>query len=273
MDVPFTKMNGLGNDFMVIDNRSQSYQFTADVISRWANRKTGIGFDQMLVVEEPTVEDASFDYRIYNADGSEVEHCGNGARCFARYVLDRGMIEADVIRVNTLGGVLSLHALENGEVTVEMGVPSFTPVNIPLVADTESDYYELELSASSASASASGRINTPDNTSAVNFGSVAIGNPHIVLRVDDVDTAAVDSLGPKLESHAAFPARINVGFMQVLTDEQIRLRVFERGVGETDACGTGACAAVATGIRQGLLQRQVNVALRGGNLTIMFYSL
>jgi len=250
MDIPFTKMHGLGNDFMVIDNRSESYQLNPELIKRWSNRKTGIGFDQLLMVQEASVDGALFDYRIFNADGGEVEHCGNGARCFAKFVTDRGMTDAREIPVNTSAGMITLRLVDNGDVTVNMGIPTFVPADIPLHADAESDQYSLLLSGS--------------------FASVAIGNPHAVLQVSDVDSAPVEELGPLLESHTVFPSRVNVGFMEVLTDSEVKLRVFERGVGETDACGTGACAAVATGIRQGLLQRQVTVALRGGKLTIVW---
>ncbi len=282
MDIPFTKMHGLGNDFMVIDNRSESYDLDATTIRRWSNRFTGIGFDQLLMVQEPSVEGALFDYRIFNADGAEVEHCGNGARCFARYVTDRGMTDATLIPVNTSGGLITLQLLDNGEVTVAMGVPNFTPVNIPLNADAESLQYHLTLSELCATtvipaneesqSSAANDLMTQSNEDlgSVYFGSVSIGNPHAVILVDDVDTAAVETLGPLIETHAAFPSGVNVGFLQILTDNEVRLRVFERGVGETQACGTGACAAVAVGVRQGLLQRRVAVKLRGGKLTIVW---
>lgn len=274
MDVPFTKMHGLGNDFMVIDNRSESYKLNADIIRRWSNRLTGIGFDQLLMVQEPSVDGALFDYRIFNADGSEVEHCGNGARCFARYVFDRGMTDATSIPVNTSGGLLKLSLLDNGEVSVDMGIPTFIPADIPLLADAEHLQYVLRLSQELATdAGETVKQNNAElitEKSQVYFGSVAIGNPHAVLLVDDVDAAAVETLGPIMESHTVFPSRVNVGFMQVLTETDVRLRVFERGVGETDACGTGACAAVAVGIRQKLLQREVTVTLHGGKLKILW---
>ena len=270
MDVPFTKMHGLGNDFMVIDNRAQSYQLNPDIIRRWANRKTGIGFDQLLMVQEPSVDGALFDYRIFNADGLEVEHCGNGARCFARYVTDRGMTDASSIPVNTLAGLLTLRLLDNGEVTVNMGVPHFAPAQIPLLANAEHVQYRLPLSTNQATASDGIVTQSNSQLDQVHFGAASIGNPHAVVLVDDVDTAPVETLGPILESHAVFPARVNVSFMQVLTDNEVRLRVFERGVGETAACGTGACASVAVGVRQSLLQREVTVILRGGKLTIVW---
>jgi len=221
MDIPFTKMHGLGNDFMVIDNRSQSYEISPSI-------------------------------------------------CFARYVVDRGMTTETVIPVNTLGGLLSLKLLTNGEVKVAMGVPNFVPDEIPLRADGEHSRYQLNLAETVASASNDVGASTYEQIQQVAFGAVAIGNPHAILHVVDVDSAPVATLGPILESHAAFPARVNVGFMQVLTDEHIRLRVFERGVGETQACGTGACAAVASGVSQGLLKRQVKVTLTGGDLTIVW---
>lgn len=272
MDIPFTKMHGLGNDFMVVDNRSGSYQFSREMICRWSNRYTGIGFDQLLVVQEPSVDGALFDYRIFNADGDEVEHCGNGARCFARYVHDRGMTDESSIPVNTSGGMITLRLLDNGEVTVAMGVPNFEPEKIPFKADGKHKQYQLNLAEPLATA-AQGAItsNIQQGTDKlVYFGAVSIGNPHAVLLVDNVDTAPVDILGPVLERHEAFPARVNVGFLQTLTPQDVRLRVFERGVGETKACGTGACAAVAVGIQQGLLQRDVSVTLLGGTLNIVW---
>jgi len=288
MDVPFTKMHGLGNDFMVIDNRSDSYEFTASIIKKWSDRKTGIGFDQLLVVQEPSVEEALFDYRIYNADGGEVEHCGNGARCFARYVTDRKMTDKTSIPVNTQAGIITLRLQDNEEVTVEMGVPNFRPANIPLLTDAKlntelgvgADHgqYQLLLSADKASKSDSIVTEHFANLSDANylksepihFGSVSIGNPHAVLWVDDLDSTPVKELGSQLERHSVFPERVNVGFIQLLTDSEVQLRVFERGVGETKACGTGACAAVAIGIQQGILQREVAVNLQGGKLNIVW---
>lgn len=270
MDIPFTKMHGLGNDFMVIDNRSGSYELQADTIRRWSNRYTGIGFDQLLMVQEASVDEALFDYRIFNADGGEVEHCGNGARCFARYVYDRGFTQATTIPVNTSGGLLTLRLLDDGEVSVDMGVPEFAPANIPFNSEFECAQYELIFSNAEPSKAAVGVVQNTDERSKAYFGSVSLGNPHAVLRVDDIDTAPVADIGKSLQSHSAFPAGVNVGFMQRLSDSEIRLRVFERGVGETQACGTGACAAVAVGVRQGLLQRQVSVALLGGTLKILW---
>lgn len=249
--VHFTKMHGLGNDFMVIDNLDGTVQFDQARIAELGDRRTGVGFDQMLVIERPTVTDAEFDYRIYNTDGTEVEHCGNGARCFARYVFDKGLTLNRSIPVNTSGGLITLRLLDNGHVTVLMGIPVFTPASIPFIADQEQDFYQLVVDGST-----------------IQVGSAAIGNPHVVLQVDDVDTAPVEHLGPLIETHQRFPNRVNVGFMQIIDPGNIFLRVFERGVGETRACGTGACAAVAIGHKQGLLDKVVNVTLPGGSLQV-----
>ncbi len=251
--INFTKMHGLGNDFMVIDNLDGTVVLAAERIKELADRRTGIGFDQMLVVEKPTIASAEFDYRIYNSDGGEVEHCGNGARCFARFVQDRGLTTSKVISVNTSGGLITLKTRENGDVTVNMGIPQFSPDKIPFVADTEADVYELEVDGQRFS-----------------VGSVSIGNPHVLLQVKDINTAPVTAIGPIIETHTRFPNRVNVGFMQRVDSSNIFLRVFERGVGETRACGTGACAAVAIGHRQGLLDKNVNVTLPGGSLNIVW---
>ncbi len=249
----FTKMHGLGNDFIVINNLQGNLDLKADRIRELSDRHTGIGFDQMLVIDSPSVTEAEFDYRIFNADGGEVEHCGNGARCFARYVSDKGLTQSQSIRVNTTAGLIVLHLLDNGDVTVEVGVPDFTPANIPFNVDEEQKFYSITV-----------------NEQELKVGSVAIGNPHVVMQVDNVDTADVQTLGPLLESHPLFPNRVNVGFMQIIDSGNIRLRVFERGVGETRACGTGACAAVAIGHKQGLLDKTVNVTLLGGPLKIVW---
>ncbi len=270
MDIPFTKMHGLGNDFMVIDNRAGSYELQADTIRRWANRYTGIGFDQLLMVQEASVDGAQFDYRIFNADGGEVEHCGNGARCFARFVYDRGFTQDTTIPVNTSGGLITLRLLDDGDVTVDMGVPEFAPMNIPLQSESEHAQYELLFKNNAPIAAAGGVVQPVDERARAYFGSVSLGNPHAVLWVDDINTAPVAEIGTALQSHSVFPAGVNVGFMQRLSDSEIKLRVFERGVGETQACGTGACAAVAVGVRQGLLQRQVSVTLLGGTLKLLW---
>jgi len=214
-----------------------------------------VGFDQLLVVEPPQVAEALFRYRIFNADGTEVEQCGNGARCFARFVRDKGLTDANVIPVETLGGLITLTAEPDGQITVNMGQPVFEPERIPFVADRQADDYALT-------------IDTMGNPTTVSISAVSMGNPHAILRVDDVDTAPVAEWGPLLERHPRFPCRVNVGFMQLLTPNHIRLRVFERGAGETLACGTGACAAVVSGIRRGWLESRCRVSLAGGDLII-----
>jgi len=238
--VNFTKMHGLGNDFIVINNLDGTVSLQSERIKELSNRYTGIGFDQLLVIEPASVAEAEFNYRIFNADGGEVEHCGNGARCFAKYVHDKGLTSNRTILVNTSAGLLTLKLLEDDQVTVQMGVPTFNPADIPFNAPTEQLFYDI-----------------PVANEIVRAGSVAIRNPHVVLQVDNVDSAPVESLGPLLESHEIFPNRVNVGFMQIIDANHIKLRVFERGVGETQACGTGACAAVAVGHKQGLLDKSV----------------
>lgn len=252
----FTKMHGLGNDFIVVDNRLGDLSFSADRVQSLADRKLGVGFDQMLIVEAPSVANVEFDYRIYNADGGEVEHCGNGARCFARYVREKGMTQSDRIRVNTQGGIIELRVREDEQVTVDMGVPTFIPAEIPLNAPTQEPVYSVKI-----------------EDDLVEFGAVGIGNPHAVIQVNDVDTAPVEKWGPILERHEIFPNRVNVGFMQIIDRQHIRLRVFERGVGETNACGTGACAAVAVGRQKKLLDKNVIVTLSGGDLSLFWADL
>jgi len=249
----FTKMHGLGNDFLVVDNTAGEIVLDATRVRRLADRHTGVGFDQLLVVERSTHPDARFDYRIYNADGGEVEHCGNGARCFARFVAERGLEEAREIVVNTSGGLVTLALRDDGQVTVGMGVPTFVPAKIPFLADAER---------------ADGRYPIEVGGETFSVGVVGIGNPHLVMAVTDIDRAPLERLGPLLESHPRFPRRVNVGFAELVSRAHVRLRVFERGVGETRACGTGACAAVAVGQRQGLLDRRVRVSLSGGDLDI-----
>ena len=249
--IAFTKMHGLGNDFMVIDNLDLSIELAPEDIRQMSDRFTGIGFDQLLIVNPPSVDTAEFDYRIFNADGGEVEHCGNGARCFARFVSDQQLTQSKSIRVNTVTGVITLDLQHNGDVTVRMGVPVFTPELIPFIAAEEALFYDLDVAGKSLS-----------------VGVASIGNPHVLIRVDDVHIADVERLGPLIENHPRFPNRVNVGFMQIIDRQQIKLRVFERGVGETRACGTGACAAVAIGHRQGLLDNTALVSLPGGNLRL-----
>ncbi len=251
MSYRFTKMHGLGNDFVVFDGVRQSLQLSPDQIRHIANRNFGIGCDQVLLVEPPITEEADFRYRIFNADGGEVEQCGNGARCFARFVHEEGLTDRDVVTVETSTGLIQLSRPEENQVTVDMGVPRFEPPEIPFEADQRAERYQLNL-----------------NGGAVEIAVVSMGNPHAVLQVEQVENAPVDELGPLIEHHPRFPQRVNVGFMQIVTSDHIRLRVFERGVGETLACGTGACAAVAAGNLQGLLQPETRVDLTGGALMV-----
>ncbi|EJC7122773.1 diaminopimelate epimerase [Vibrio parahaemolyticus] len=251
MHFHFSKMHGLGNDFMVVDCITQNVFFSQDLIRRLADRHTGVGFDQLLVVEAPYDPETDFHYRIFNADGSEVEQCGNGARCFARFVRLKGLTNKYSISVSTKKGKMILDVEDDGEVTVNMGVPEFEPNKIPFKAKQKEKTYIMRAG---------------DKT--LFCGAVSMGNPHVVTVVDDVDTADVDTLGPLLESHERFPERVNAGFMQVVSRDHIRLRVYERSAGETQACGSGACGAVAVGILQGLLDESVKVSLPGGELHI-----
>jgi len=251
MPINFTKMHGLGNDFIVIEALARPFEPDAAEIRRLADRHFGIGFDQLLVVEPPPTSDADFAYRIFNADGGEVEQCGNGARCFARYVYDRGLTEKTRIRVITRGGLIVPEIMPGGEVRVDMGRPDFEPARIPFTADARAVEYPLEVDGEQ-----------------LRIGAVSLGNPHAVQVVADVASAPVTSQGPRIERHARFPRRVNAGYMQVLGRNEIRLRVWERGAGETLACGTGACAAVVVGIAQGRLERKVKVNLPGGTLHI-----
>lgn len=247
----FTKMHGLGNDFMVVDAISQQFRLLPETIRELADRNLGVGFDQLLVVEPPGLPDVDFRYRIFNADGSEVEQCGNGARCFARFVRDQRLTNKRVIRVQTAKGVIELKVGKDGQVLVNMGVPELNPPAIPFAADRQKTVYTVE---------ADGQT--------VQLSAVSMGNPHGILLVDDVDSAPVATLGPLLEKHPRFPSRANIGFLQVVDRHHARLRVFERGSGETLACGSGACAAVVAGRLRGLLDARVEVELRGGTLVI-----
>jgi diaminopimelate epimerase len=251
MVVNFTKMHGLGNDFMVVDMISQHAYLRPEQIRRMADRHFGIGFDQLLLVEPPGSPNVDFRYRIFNADGSEVEQCGNGARCFAIFVHEKKLTNKDHILVETKKGVIELHINENNRVLVDMGEPVFEPKKIPFVCEHESTDYTVEVSGQK-----------------VQLSAVSMGNPHAVLEVPELNDELVSSLGPALESHPSFPERVNVGFMEVVHKRFIKLRVYERGVGETLACGTGACAAVASGIKRGVLESPVEVKLPGGNLKI-----
>ena len=250
MRFKFTKMQGLGNDFVVIDAVNQSVCLSPAQRRLLADRHFGVGCDQILLVEG-AVGDADFRYRIYNADGGEVEQCGNGARCFVRYVHDRGMTQKNEIRVETSGGVIIPRLEANGEVSVNMGMPKFEPKQIPFIAEKRAMTYSIDIS---------GRQ--------VEISAVSLGNPHAVELVEDVDGAPVITEGALIESHPSFPKRVNAGYMQVVDRTHIRLRVYERGAGETLACGTGACAAVVIGIERGLLQSTVQVNMRGGDLTV-----
>ena len=263
----FTKMHGLGNDFIVVDNTDGNVVLGAERIRRLADRRTGVGFDQLLVVEASTRPAAAFDYRIYNADGGEVEHCGNGARCFARFVHDRGLIQANEFAVNTQSGLIELSLLDDGQVTVGMGTPTFVPEEVPFLPDVSTTMRRSN-DESDAPVLAIGQHRLDVDGNILQIGIVGIGNPHVVVPVADVDSAPVATLGPRLERDPRFPERVNVGFVERVDASRIRLRVFERGVGETRACGTGACAAVAVGQQQGQLDRRVNVSLSGGELNI-----
>lgn len=251
MQIQFSKMHGLGNDFMVVDCVTQNAYFSPDMIRRLADRNTGVGFDQLLVVEPPYDPESDFHYRIFNADSSEVEQCGNGARCFARFVRMKGLTNKHQINVSTKSGKMVLKIDNDEQVTVNMGEPIWAPAKIPFRANTEEKTYILRVD---------------DKTLFV--GAVSMGNPHCVTVVDDVDAYDVEGIGPQVESHERFPERVNAGFMQVVSRNEIRLRVYERGAGETQACGSGACAAVAVGISQGLLDESVTVSLPGGKLHI-----
>lgn len=257
MWLKFSKMHGLGNDFMVVDLVTQTGQFRPDRVRQLADRHFGIGFDQLLLVEKPTRPDVDFRYRIFNADGSEVENCGNGARCFARFVYDRQLTGKRSIKVETASGLMTLHLTDDKQVQVDMGRPILQPSKIPFQPDADPEnqiqtHYNLQL----------------PEVGALSLGAVSMGNPHAVIRVDDIDTAPVNSWGPIVESCQQFPNRVNVGFMQILDAHNARLRVFERGAGETLACGTGACAAVVSGQLQGWLQPGVSITLPGGTLFI-----
>ncbi|MDV6341260.1 diaminopimelate epimerase [Nitrosomonas sp. Is24] len=250
MKLKFTKMQGLGNDFVVLDGINQAITLDREQIRKLADRHFGIGCDQLLLVEKAEGQ-ADFRYRIFNADGGEVEQCGNGARCFVRYVHDHGLTQKNEIRIETLSGVISPHLEVSGNVTVNMGKPIFEPEAIPFIAERRALTYPLEL---------------PGQP--VTISAVSMGNPHAVRVVPDVDNAPVDAEGALIESHPRFPKRVNVGYLQVMDRAHIKLRVYERGAGETLACGTGACAAVVAGINLGLLDHRVKVSTRGGELTI-----
>lgn len=251
MKLKFSKMQGLGNDFVVFDGVRQRVQLTPAQCREIANRHFGIGCDQILLVEKSQNKDADFRYRIFNSDGGEVEQCGNGARCFARFVHEQGLTKKTEIRVETLGGIIAPRFETDGSVTVDMGAPIFEPERIPFVAERVALTYELEVG---------GAI--------IHIGALSMGNPHAVQIVPDVERAPALTQGSLIEKHSRFPQRVNAGYMEIVDPGRIRLRVYERGAGETLACGTGACAAVVHGIRLGLLDSCVSVETRGGELTI-----
>ncbi|MGB0221557.1 MAG: diaminopimelate epimerase [Sinimarinibacterium flocculans] len=252
MQVRFTKMHGAGNDFVVIDATAAPFQPTPSLLQRLADRRFGVGCDQILVVEPPASPDVDFNYRIYNADGSESGQCGNGARALARYVRESGLSDKRAIRVRTATATMMLEQADDGLYRVDMGVPQFDPAAIPFDAAERSDRYALTL----------------DGGAVVEIGAVNMGNPHAVMRVGDVDTAPVEQVGRLLQAHASFPQSVNAGFLQIVDRGRARLRVFERGVGETLACGSGACAAAVVGRVWGLLDARVDLQMAGGVLTI-----
>jgi diaminopimelate epimerase len=252
MIVKFTKMQGLGNDFVVLEALTRPIALTGEQIRRIADRRFGVGCDQVLQIEPPRTGDTDFYYRIFNADGGEVEQCGNGARCFLRYVLDRRLTTRNEIRVGTRAGVIVPRLEKDGRVTVDMGVPEFEPARVPFDAPARAGTYELSV----------------DGGRRVEVSVLALGNPHAVQVVADVERAPVASEGPLIERHPRFPQRVNAGYVQVVDRRRILLRVYERGAGETLACGSGACAAVVAGVARGLLDREVTVTTRGGDLGI-----
>lgn len=251
MVINFSKMHGLGNDFVVIDAINQAINLSAEQIRFIADRHFGVGCDQLLLVEKPVKDNADFKYRIFNADGGEVAQCGNGARCFARFVRDKGLSAKDEVVVDTDAGQLVLRFDVEGLITVNMGVPRHQPAQIPLAVAEEAKLYHAE---------------TAGGT--VEFSAVSMGNPHAVIKVDDVAAAAVESVGAEMERHPLFPERANIGFMEVVDRGNIKLRVYERGAAETMACGSGACGAAVAGIELGLLDNDVRVSLPGGDLKI-----
>lgn len=251
MLMKFTKMHGLGNDFVVIDAVTQNVRVTASMARRLSDRKTGIGCDQVLVVEPPSDPEIDFNYRIFNSDGAEVEQCGNGARCLARFVQDRRLTGKNPIRVKTCNRVMQLEMVNKSTVSVDMGVPELNPQEIPFEAPEKATTYDLDVDSESYS-----------------IAAVSMGNPHAVLTVDNAEKAPVAELGEKIESHQRFPNRVNVGFMEIRDRSEIRLRVFERGVGETEACGSGACAAAVAALQQDLVDSPVTLQLNRGSLKI-----
>ena len=250
-------MHGLGNDFAMLDLISQKVHVHQNLIARLADRRLGIGFDQLLTAEPPGNPDMDFRYTIFNADGSEAEQCGNGARCFLRFVRDQGLTSKTQVKLETSNGIIECKLEKDGNISVDMGPPKLAPQKIPFIADTPQINYEIALPEDAGIEARN-----------ISITAVNVGNPHAVISVSNVDSAPVNELGPIIESHPRFPERVNVGFMEVISRNKIKLRVFERGVGETRACGSGACAAVVAGRLQGSLDETVNVELPGGNLTV-----
>ena len=251
MELKFSKMHGLGNDFVVLDGVTQDIALSPEQYRFLADRHFGIGCDQILLIEKPRRPDADFRYRIFNNDGNEVEQCGNGARCFVRYVHDHGLTDKTEIRVEVPAGIIVPRLEANGEVSVDMGRPCFEPQDIPFLTDRRAPTYLLSLA-----------------DKIIEISAVAMGNPHAVQVVDDVNSASVAQDGPRIEQHPSFPKRVNAGFMQVVDRGHIKLRVYERAVGETLACGSGACAAVVAGIQRGMLDSTVRVTTHGGDLAM-----
>ena len=256
LHLTFSKMHGLGNDFVIIDTVNQAWsELTLSQRQFITDRQRGIGCDQLLLVESATQQNVDFKYRIFNADGGKVSQCGNGARCFARFVFEQGLTTKTEVAVETASGIMTLTLKEDGKVvTVNMGEPRFTPADIPFEQDQQADVYALGL----------------DNGDEIALGALSMGNPHAVSIVDNIEKVDVSTLGPMIEGHQRFPERVNAGFKQIITENEIKLRVFERGSGETQACGSGACAAVVSGIQRGLLANEVKVHLTGGDLDIVW---
>jgi len=251
MLMKFTKMHGLGNDFVVIDAVTQNVHVTAAMARRLSDRHLGIGCDQVLIVEPPSDKTLDFDYKIFNSDGGEAEQCGNGARCLARFITDRRLSGKETVRVKTMNRVISLTITKDKLVSVDMGIPGLEPSDVPFIETTRSNAYAINI-----------------NNQQFDIAAISVGNPHAVLFVDNLDRAPVSVIGQELQSHDQFPKQVNVGFAQVINRQHLKLRVYERGVGETRACGTGACAAGVAAIQQGLMDSPVRVELTGGELRI-----
>lgn len=251
MQTRFTKMHGLGNDFVVLDAVRQSIRLNADIIKRIADRNLGIGCDQVLVIEPPTDRNIDFNYRIFNCDGSEVEQCGNGARCIGRYIKDQQLSGKKTLRIKTKNRVMEITTTTKNMITANMGEPSFIPADIPLDSEQQKDLYSIDI-----------------NNSSLKIAALSVGNPHAVLQVDNIDQADVETIGTLIQKHSLFPESVNVGFMQIIDRQNLALRVYERGVGETHACGSGACAAAVAAIKQGLVDKTIEIKLLGGKLTI-----